>query len=417
MHRDNADQESVAAIQPDEEPDRQAQPVNAEEPPRLPFPVVGVGASAGGIEAMIDLLSSVRADSGMAYVFIQHLPPTTESILPEILARRAAIPVLPVDDGMDVKPNHLYVIRPGHTLTLLDGKLRLGARLERPMGNRPIDDFFKSLAEDQRERAIAVILSGMGSNGAAGCQAIKAVGGLCIAQEPETAQFPSMPRHLIDAGYADYIMRPQDIPDVLLAYAGHPYARGLREQEDIHQGDIQHVREILAVLRTRTKQDFNGYRKPTVLRRIQRRMGLSRIAKISDYARFLRHSPGEVSALADDLLIHVTGFFRDPEAWEALRQKVVVPLVHSRERDEPIRCWVTACSSGEEAYSLGMLLVEEAERVGRVLDIKIFATDMADRTLQNARSGVYPGGIESDIEPRRLERFFQKDEAVYRVRP
>ncbi len=399
-------------------PDRQAMPVNDEAPPRLPFPVVGIGASAGGLESMTGFLSALRADSGMAYVLIQHLPPTGESILPEILSRRCELPVLAIDDGMKVEPNKLYVIRPGCTLTIKDGILRLGERLARPMGNRPVDDFFKSLAEEQRERAIAIILSGMGSNGTAGCQAIKAVGGLCIAQDPETALFPSMPRHLIDAGYADYILRPQDMPDVLLSYAGHPYARGEREENvEPSKRDLQHVREILAILRTRTRQDFNGYKKPTVLRRIQRRMGLHHFNQLADYARLLRQSATEVSALADDLLIHVTGFFRDPEAWEALRQFVIVPLIQGRESGASIRCWVAACSSGEEAYTLGMLLVEEAERLNRPLDIKIFATDMADRTLQNARSGVYPGGIESEIEPQRLERFFQKEEAVYRVRP
>ncbi len=241
------------------------------------------------------------------------------------------------------------------------------------------------------------------------------MGGLCIAQEPETAEFPSMPRNLIDAGYADYILRLEDIPDVLMSYAGHPYARGETEAADAKRNQ-QHLREILAVLRTRTRHDFTGYKKPTVLRRVQRRMGLNRTIDLGDYAKLLRQSTNEVSALADDLLIHVTGFFRDPEAWEILRQQVIVPLIGAREPEGSIRCWATACSSGEEAYTLAMLLVEEAERVNKPLDIKVFATDMAERTLVNARTGVYPGGIESDIEPRRLDQFFQRDEAVYRVR-
>jgi two-component system, chemotaxis family, CheB/CheR fusion protein len=284
------------------------------------------------------------------------------------------------------------------------------------MHNRPIDDFFKSLAEEQRERAIAVILSGMGSNGTAGAQAIKAVGGLCIAQDPESASFPSMPHHLIDAGYADYILRPRDMPEMLLAYAGHAYARDDAGTTETALQRDQHIREILAVLRTRTRHDFSGYKKPTLLRRIQRRMGLARVTKLGDYARLLRQTPAEVTNLADDLLIHVTGFFRDPDAWEILRQRVIVPLVASRAPDSSIRAWVAACSSGEEAYTLAMLLVEEAERVGKQLDIKVFATDTAERTLQNARHGVYPGGIEAEIVPERLERFFQKEDAVYRVR-
>ena len=358
----------------------------------------------------------MRSDSGMAFVLIQHLPPDRESLIAEILQRHTQMTVRQVHDGMPVEPNHVYVIRPGHTMTIRDGLLRLGDRLDKPRHSRPVDDFFKSLASEQRERAICVIMSGMGSNGAAGAQAIKAVGGLCIAQDPESAQFPSMPRHLVDAGYADYILRPQDVPDVLMSYAGHPYAAGAREAMEPAERDRQQLREILAVLRTRTQQDFSGYKKPTVYRRVQRRMGLNRVTSISEYAKILRQSPTEVSGLADDLLIHVTGFFRDAEAWEAVRTQVILPLVAAREAGGQVRSWVTACASGEEAYTLAMLLVEESERAGKHLDIKIFATDMAERTLQNARQGVYPGGIEAEISADRLERFFQREDAVYRVR-
>lgn len=405
--------------QPLSQPDREAQPVDAEQPPRLPFAVVGVGASAGGLEAFGEFLHAMRPDSGMAFVFILHLAPDRHSLVAEILARQTKMHVAEVNDGMEVVPDHVYVIRPAHVLTIKEGHLHLGPRLDGPRAaNRPVDDFFKSLAQEQRERAIAIIMSGMGSNGAAGAQAIKAVGGLCVAQDPESAQFPSMPRHLIDAGYADFITRPSEMPEVILEYTNHPYATGEREAdaETILQREQQHVREIMAVLRTRMKQDFSGYKKPTVLRRVQRRMGLARITEIGDYAKMLRQTPNEVSALADDLLIHVTGFFRDPEAWETLRARVIVPLIAGRENDSSVRCWVTACSSGEEAYSLAMLLVEETERTSKHLDIKVFATDMADRTLANARNGIYPGGIEADIVPERLGHFFEKEDATYRVR-
>jgi two-component system CheB/CheR fusion protein len=355
-------------------------------------------------------------DPGSACVIVQHLPPDLESLLVEILSRKTAMTVRPIEDQMPVEPNCVYVIRPGHTPWIEHGRLHLGERLTKPMNSRPIDDFFKSLANEQRERAIAIILSGMGSNGSAGAQAIKAVGGLCIAQDPESAQFPSMPRHLIDAGYADYILPPADMPEAILAYAGHPYASGAREREDLARREQQNLREVLALLRTRTRQDFNGYKKPTVYRRIQRRMGLNRMTELVEYARFLRQSPSEVTALADDLLIHVTGFFRDPDAWETLRRRVIVPLIASRDQGSAVRAWVTACSSGEEAYTLAMLLVEEAERINKPLDIKVFATDMAERTLANARQGSYPGGIESEIEPQRLERFFLHEDAIYRVR-
>jgi two-component system, chemotaxis family, CheB/CheR fusion protein len=406
--------------------ERLAQPVGLEQPPRLAFPVVGIGASAGGLEAFTAFFSVMPPDSGMAFVLVQHLPPDREAMVAELLQAHTAMKVAEVVDGMKVEPDHVYVIRPGHTLTIKEGHLHLGERLERPRHSRPVDDFFRSLAEEQRERAICLIMSGMGSNGAAGAQAVKAVGGLCIAQDPESAQFPSMPRHLIDAGYADLILPPSEIPDALIAYAQHPYAaqrgeaigggNGEPTAPEAVQREQQQLREILAIVRTRTRFDFTGYKKPTVLRRIQRRMGLSRVEDLGAYAKVLRQSSLEVTGLADDLLIHVTGFFRDAEAWEALRQRVIIPLVRSHEPEGEIRCWVAACSSGEEAYSLAMLLVEESERAGKRLNIKVFATDTAERTLSNARSGLYPGGIESDMPPERLQRFFDRDDAVYRVR-
>ena len=409
-----------APRQPDDEPDRMVQPVDDEQPPRLPFPVVGIGASAGGLEPVAEFLAAMPADGGMAFVLVQHLSPNHESMMAEILGRRTAMTVAQVEDGMAVRPDCVYVIRPGHVLTIREGRLHLGPPLGTPRAaNRPVDDFFRSLAEEQRERAICIVMSGMGSNGTAGAQAIKAVGGLCIAQDPETAQFPSMPRHLIDAGYADFILVPAEIPEVILGYAGQPYVTGGRESDSgtILEREGRHLREILALLRTRTGHDFSGYKKPTVLRRLQRRIGLSRVSSLEEYARVLRQSPVEVTSLADDLLIHVTGFFRDPEAWDALRDKVIVPLVRSREPGGPVRGWVTACSSGEEAYSLAMLLVEESDRAGKALDIKIFATDLADRALAHARSGIYPGGIESEISPDRLTRFFVGEDEMYRVRP
>jgi two-component system, chemotaxis family, CheB/CheR fusion protein len=420
MNRETtAPSDDVGSPQPDREPDRLAQPVDDEQPPRLPFPVVGIGASAGGLESVSDFLQAMRPDSGMAFVLVQHLPPDRESQMAEILARHTAMPVAQVEDGTAVEPNHVYVIRPGRVLTIRAGRLHLGQPLGTPRSaNRPIDDFFRSLAGDQRERAVCIIMSGMGSNGTAGAQAVKAVGGLCIAQDPETAQFSAMPRHLIDAGYADCVLGPADIPGVLLAYAEHPYARGGRESDAGavlgREGD--HLIDVLALLRARTRHNFSGYKKPTLLRRVQRRMGLARTETLAEYARLLRQAPAEVAALADDLLIHVTGFFRDPDAWEALRREVVAPLVDARAPGGAVRAWVAACSSGEEAYSLAMLLVEEAERAGKALDMKVFATDLAERALAHARAGVYPGGIESDLTPERLERFFMPDDSVYRVR-
>ncbi|HEX3870266.1 MAG TPA: chemotaxis protein CheB, partial [Pirellulales bacterium] len=312
--------------EPTTEQDRLAQPVDAEQPPRLSFPVVGIGASAGGLEAFSDFFKAMPSDSGMAFVLIQHLPPERESLMAEILGKRTDMTVREVEDGMPVEPDNVYVIRPGRTLTIHDGALHLGEPLEKPGHRHPVDDFFRSLAEEQRERAVCVIMSGMGSNGTAGSQAIKAVGGLCIAQDPDTAKFPSMPRALIDSGYADSILKPDEIPEFLSRYIKHPYIHG-RRSTSLERTDRQRLQEILAILRTRTRHSYDGYKKATVLRRIERRMGLSQITDLADYLRLLRQNPNEISALADDLLIHVTGFFRDADAWQSLHDHVIVPLV------------------------------------------------------------------------------------------
>ncbi len=396
--------------------DRLAEPVNVEEPPRLGFPVIGIGASAGGLEAYSDFFKAMPPDSGMAFVLIQHLPPERDSLMAEILSNRTQMPVREVVDGISVEPNHVYVIRPGRTLTIKNGALHLGEPLEKPGHRRAVDDFFRSLAEEQRERAICIVMSGMGSNGTAGARAVKAVGGVCIAQDPDSASFSSMPRSLIDSGLADFVLRPEEIPDFLQRYAQHPYVLGQPAPTMLQRRDQQQLLEIFSVLRTRTRHAFDGYKKPTVLRRIQRRMSLSQVTSLVEYVKLLRQSPNEISSLADDLLIHVTGFFRDPEAWQSLYEKVIVPLVDQRQSDSSIRAWVTACSSGEEAYTLAMLLVEAMEVASKQFDIKIFATDTADRTLAHARAGSYPMGIEGEVTPERLERFFDKDDSNYRVK-
>ena len=400
----------------DQQPDRLAEPLNFDQPPRLAFPVVGIGASAGGLEAFSDFLKVMRPDSGMAFVFIQHLPPERESIVAEILARHTKMSVQQVVDGMRVEPNHVYVIRPGFTLTLKEGVLHLGEPVEKRSHQRPVDDFFRSLAEEQRERAIAIIMSGMGSNGTAGAQVVKTVGGVCIAQDPESAKFPSMPRNLLQAGHADFVLRPEEMPDLLIRYSAHPYARGTQPVDELVAREQSTLNEIITLIRNRVHRDFTGYKKPTLARRVERRMGLNQITTMSEYARVLRQNPTEMSALSDDLMIHVTGFFRDAPVWEALYETSIVPLVEHREDDGQLRAWVSACSSGEEAYTLAMLLLEATEAAGKNFDIKVFATDTAERSLAQARAGVYPGGIESEITPARLSRFFYKDDACYRVK-
>jgi two-component system CheB/CheR fusion protein len=374
------------------------------------------------LEAFGEFFEALPADSGMAFVVVQHLPPEKNSLLAEILSKRAKMPVMQVEDGIAVEPNHAYVIRPGHTMTIKDGRLRLGEPVEARGHRRPVDDFFRSLAQHQGAKSIIIILSGMGSNGTAGAQAVKAAGGICIAQDPDTAQFPSMPQSLIDAGYADHVIRPSEMPDLLLKYAHHPYMAGnghgldKTEADSALRRDRNYFSEILALLRTRTNFEFSGYKKPTLHRRIQRRMGVNQITQLDEYVQMLRQKPEEIASLASDLMINVTGFFRDPEAWEALRTLVIAPMIAERKDGSPLRACVTACASGEEPYTLAMLIAEESERARKHFDVKIFATDAAEKSLVRARQAVYPGGIEGDLSSERLEKFFDKDDQTYRIK-
>jgi two-component system CheB/CheR fusion protein len=397
-----------------------AAPVDFSEDALLPFPVVGVGASAGGIEALGALLEAMPPDSGMAFIMIQHLPPDHQSRLAEVLGRRTSMPVQEIADGMPIAPNQVYVSRPGHTVTLEGQQLRLGEPVEERGHRRPVDDLFRSLARVQREKAIIVVLSGVGTNGTSGAQAVKAVGGLCIAQDPDTADFGGMPSSLIQAGYADQVLKVADIPAVLLRYVQHPYLDPARSGQELAEHALRSEPELLkqafAILRTRTSHNFVGYKKPTVMRRIQRRMGLNGMTQLQDYVELLRNDFEEAKALANDMMINVTGFFRDPEAWEGLRTSAVAPLIERSPPDGSIRAWVTACASGEEAYTLGMLLMEEMERQNKYVEFKIFATDTADKALGLARSGIYPTGIEGDLDNARLQRFFDKDEHTYRIK-
>src|ERR1700686_4696186 len=415
--------DSSKSAQPDESapaPPEVAAPDDFVDRAFLPFPVVGIGASAGGIEALNAFFDALPRECGMAFVVVQHLPPERESLMAEILARHTHLPVLQVTGGLALQAGHVYVPRPGFTITLERGVFQLGEPVEKRGHRRPVDDFFRSLADTQHEKAIVVVLSGMGPDGSAGGRAIKAAGGVCFAQSPESAEFPAMPTSLIHAGYADQVLAPREIGQAIIQYVKYSSldaegSAAARAQE-ILQRERHHLSEILAILRTHTGHDFSAYKKPTVLRRLQRRMGLASLFTLADYAARLRDSEEEVSGLANDMMINVTGFFRDLQSWEALRELVVRPLVSGWQSNIPIRAWVSACSSGEEAYSLAMLLAEEILSCGKSIEVKIFATDASVRLLELARAGVYPGGIEGDLSLERLDRFFERDEHVYRIR-
>jgi two-component system CheB/CheR fusion protein len=381
------------------------------------FPIVGVGASAGGLEAFTQLLKSLPADPGIALIVVQHLDPTHESQLANILARVTPLPVLQVETGQTVQPNHVYVIRPDRNLAILNGTLSLMPRPEAVGPHLPIDFFFRSLADDQKSRAVGVVLSGTGSDGTLGLRAIKAEGGLTFAQDQASSKFGGMPSSAMAAGMADFVLSPEGIAGELERLAHHPYllrapTPSLPELPAEADGDLS---QILIILRMETGVDLAHYKPTTIRRRIGRRMALHRIPTYAAYLRFLNKNPAELQSLYQDLLIHVTGFFRDPGMFDALQHQVFPQLLQDRTRETPIRIWVPGCSTGEEAYSLGMALLEFLGGDAHRPFIQIFATDIDPAAIEQARRGVYPENIAADVSPERLERFFVPGEHRYQV--
>jgi two-component system CheB/CheR fusion protein len=373
------------------------------------FPIVGIGSSAGGLEALQTLLRETPADSGLAFIIAAHLDPTQKSHLAELLSRCTQMPVVQIKNAVKVEPDHVYVIAPDQELTIRKGVVR-GNRPTAPRGHRhPVDSFFRSLAEDQGERAIAIILSGTGSNGSLGLRFIKAEGGIVLAQDPGSAAFPGMPQSAIGTGIVDLVLPPDQMPDALLNLARQPYVR--EPAETLIEGTPEdQLDALLTLVRSSTRRDFSSYKKRTLLRRIHRRMVLHRIDGLPGYIERLRHDPDEIKALAADLTINVTGFFRDPEAWRILSEKIIAPLVEERPTGSMIRAWVPGCSTGEEAYSIAILILEHAEAASKTFDVRLFATDVADGVLPLARAGVYPSSIAQDVTPERLERWFEMAE-------
>lgn len=379
-------------------------------------PVAGIGASAGGIEALNRFFDVMPADSGLAFVVVLHLDPTHESELASIIGRHTSMPVAEIADGMPIKANSVYVIAPDKSLTLHGDRLILSEPVE-PRGHRhPVDVLFASLADQRRERAIAIVLSGTGSNGTQGLKEVQAGGGLTLAQDPETARFDGMPRAAIAAGAADHVFAPEKLPDALLRYIRHGYMAA-PDALDTNRADGQLALDpVLAALRTHSGHDFRNYKRSTLQRRIHRRMGLGSISTLADYADRLRADPKEIRALITDLLISVSSFFRDREAWQALDDIVLTPLLTEQKGDTELRFWVPACATGEEAYSLAMLATERAESLRKPLSLKIFATDSREDNLQIAREGIYPAAAAAAIGPERLRRFFEVLEGSYQVR-
>jgi chemotaxis methyl-accepting protein methylase len=380
-------------------------------------PIVGIGASAGGLEALEQFLKHVPAHSGLALVIVQHLDPTHKGIMPELLQRATGMKVIQVKDRTTVRPNCVYVIPPNKDMSILHGMLHLLAPAA-PRGLRlPIDFFLRSLAQDQREHSIGVILSGMGSDGTLGLRAIKEKAGVVLVQQPDTAKFDGMPRSAIDAGLADIVAPVDELPAKLLAYLQRTplTARTEAAPEDKSHSALE---KAVILLRAHTGQDFTLYKRNTLLRRIERRMGLHQIQKMPAYVRYLQENPQELDLLFKELLIGVTNFFRDPAAWEQLRDQALPTLLADRPPGHALRAWVPGCSTGEEAYSLAMVFKEAVEKLKAKgnLALQIFATDLDRDAIDKARQGGFPENIAADVSPNRLKRFFTKEERGYRVR-
>ncbi len=380
------------------------------------FPIVGIGASAGGLEALEAFLANVPEESGMAFVIIQHLDPTHKGVLVELLQRGTKMRVFQVKDRMRVEPNCVYVIPPNKDMSILHDILHLLDPVA-PRGLRlPIDFFFRALADDQQEHSIGVILSGMGSDGTLGLRAIKEKAGVVFVQALDSAKFDSMPRSAIDAGLADVTAPVEELPGRILAYLRHvPLITKPRFGND--ESSQSALEKIVIVLRGQTGHDFSLYKNTTLYRRIERRMGLHQIKKIANYVRYLQGNSQEVELLFRELLIGVTNFFRDPEAWEQLKVEVLPPLLEDRNSNRTLRAWIPACSTGEEAYSLAILFKEAQEKLkpARNITLQIFATDLDKTAIEKAREGIFPDNIAADISATRLERFFTKVERGYQV--
>jgi two-component system CheB/CheR fusion protein len=377
---------------------------------------VGIGASAGGLEALNEFFSNLGSDTGLAYAVVQHLAPSHESMLSEILSRATSMKVRQAGQGQRVEPDHVYVIPPARDMTIAEGVLRLAPR---PPGGRqffPIDQFFRSLAEECRTRAIGVVFSGTASDGMQGLKAIKSAGGITFAQDERSAKFPEMPRSAVASGAVDFVLPPAGIAQEIARLRNHPHVRATAtEAEPVQATEGPHLDRILYTLRTVKGSDFTHYKQSTVQRRIRRRMALARIDRLEDYANYLAATPAEVEALYDDVLINVTSFFRDPAAFKALQKKVFATITRRRDAHARTRIWVPGCSTGEEVYSLAIALSEfMSERTGEH-QVQIFGTDVSETIVERARVGRYPSGISADVSPERLRRFFLKTADGYQV--
>jgi two-component system CheB/CheR fusion protein len=380
------------------------------------FPIVGIGASAGGLDAFEHFFTNMPSDTGMAFVLVQHLDPSHKSILSDLIRRYTAMKVVEVQDAMEVEPNTVYVIPPNRYLGILNGKLLLIKPVPLPAIRTPIDFFFRSLAKDRREKAICIVLSGTGTEGTLGLRAIKGEGGTVMVQDPESAKYDGMPRSAVSTGMADYVLPVEQMPGQLISFVRHAFGRIVPVRAKPRPKEITTLEKIFLLLRSQTGHDFSLYKPSTIMRRIERRMAINQIPNLSSYVKYLQEFPTESQVLFKELLIGVTNFFRDPEAFDVLREKAIPKLLEKRSENYPLRIWVPGCTTGEEAYSLAILFRECLEKQKKDFNVHIFATDIDNSAIETARMGLYPKSIAADVPPDCLEHYFSQEEGLYRVK-
>ena len=394
----------------------------ADQPPEieeqltgLEFPVVGIGASAGGLEAFENFFSKMSPKSGMAFVLVQHLSAQHKSILVDLVQHQTDMQVFQVTDQIKLQPNSVYIIPPNKDMALLHGNLHL-MEPDKPRGLRlPIDFFFRSLAQDQQERAICIVLSGTGTDGTLGLKEIKGAGGMVMVQEPTSAAYNGMPHSAIQTNMVDYILSPEMMGEALLAYAAHAFGSEDKPAPSPISENSNPLQKVFILLRAQTGHDFSYYKHNTIHRRIERRMSINQIGSLKDYIHYLQKNHLEVETLFRELLIGVTRFFRDPEAFEVLEKEVIPKIFAENSTEKPIRIWIPGCSTGEEAYSLAILCREHMNTLKQNFQVQIFATDIDSHAIKKARTGISPEGIVADISDERLERFFKKENGAYHI--
>jgi two-component system CheB/CheR fusion protein len=380
------------------------------------FPIVGIGASAGGLEALELFFSNVPPETNMAFVIIQHLSPRHKSIMADILMKYTSMKVLPIKDNQEIKSNNVYLNPADKNVIILNRRLHLTEPTQTHGVNLPIDCFFRSLSEDQGEKAICIILSGTATDGTLGLKAVKGEGGMAMVQDPDSAKYGGMPSSAIATGLVDFIFPVEKIPAELVRYVQHPYIERPDRIETARQQFRNYVQKILTLIRTSTGHDFSKYKQTTIRRRIERRMAVHQLDNIEKYATYLKRTSAEIETLFKDLLIGVTNFFRDAEAFEVLKTKVIPELIKKKHPEIPLRIWIAGCATGEEAYSIAMLFAEVLDKLKKQINIQIFASDIDNEALDFARMAVYPDSIAADVSSVRLSRFFVKDENTYRVK-